>query len=106
MKNYIQEGEVWPFTAAATIAAGDLVAVSTIVGVAISDVASGASGLIQTSGVFEVGKETGAIAQGDSLYLKATTKKVTTTSADNVFVGYAFSSALSADTTVQVKINF
>ena len=106
MKNYIQEGEVWPFTATANVASGDLVAVGSVVGVAITDVANGASGLIQTEGVFEVGKETGAISQGDALYLKATTGKVTTASEGNVLVGYAFASALSAGITVEVKINF
>jgi len=106
MKNYIQQGEIMPFTAEAAVSSGDLVKVSSVVGVAVASVAEGDTGSMQIVGVFEVPKETGAIDQGEALYYKASTGKVTTTATGNTFAGYAFSSAISADSTVQIKINF
>lgn len=106
MKNYIQQGDIMPFTAAAAVTSGDLVKVGSVIGVSVTTVAQGDTGAAQIVGVFEVGKEAVAIDQGDALYYKSATGKVTTASTGNTFAGYAFASAAAGDSTVHIKINF
>lgn len=66
--NYIQPGNVIPFTAAATVVAGQVVRVGQLLGVSLSDVANGAAGEAQITGIFTVPKVSGAvIANGESL---------------------------------------
>lgn len=66
--NYIQPGEVIQYTAGADISSGAVVRIGNILGVALSDIANGATGSVQIRGVFNVPKVSGAvIAQGESL---------------------------------------
>lgn len=69
-KNFQQPGEVIDFTnsSGATISAGSVVRIGKILGVALVDIADGATGSVQISGVFVVPKVSGAvIAQGENL---------------------------------------
>lgn len=68
-KNFVQPGEVIDFTNAGTaITAGSVVAIGQMLGVALVDIANGATGSVQIKGVFEVPKVSGAvIAAGESL---------------------------------------
>ena len=68
-ENYVQPGEVIEFTnSGSAIAAGAVVKVGQILGVALVDIANGATGSVQITGVFTVPKVSGAvIAQGESL---------------------------------------
>ena len=67
-KNYVQEGDVIQYTAGANIAAGAVVAIGQILGVALVDIANGETGSVAIEGVFSVPKVSGAvIAQGESL---------------------------------------
>jgi len=66
--NYVQPGDVIQFTAGATISSGDVVKMGSTLGVALQDIANGATGSVAIRGVFTVPKVTAAvIAQGDSL---------------------------------------
>lgn len=66
--NYIQAGHVIQYTAGADISSGAVVRIGNILGVALSDIANGATGSVQIKGVFRVPKVSGAvIAQGESL---------------------------------------
>ena len=66
--NAVQAGNVIDYTAGANISAGDVVVIGNIIGVAINDIANGATGSVATRGVFTVPKVSGAvIAQGESL---------------------------------------
>jgi predicted RecA/RadA family phage recombinase len=68
MKNFIQPGKVIDFVAAAAVAAGQVVRIGHILGVAVSDVAIGKTGQAHIEGVFDVPKVAVAvIAQGESL---------------------------------------
>lgn len=68
MNNYVQEGEVIDFVAAADVTSGQVVAIGNILGVACGAVASGATGKAAITGVFTVPKVSGAvIANGESL---------------------------------------
>lgn len=67
-KNYVQPGNVIPFTAAADTDSGQVVRVGQLLGVSLDDVASGAVGEAQITGVFTVPKVSAAvIAAGESL---------------------------------------
>lgn len=106
MKNYIQDGDTMNFTASADVAAGEMVLVGGIVGVAVGAVANGEVGVLATEGVFEVPKEgTDVVAQGVVLYFNATNKTATTTVSSNKVIGYAWTAAGSSDTTVHVRLS-
>lgn len=69
-KNYITEGEVinWTNGTGAAKAAGSVIAIGQTLGVALVDIANGATGSVGLEGVFSVPKVSGAvIAQGESL---------------------------------------
>lgn len=66
--NFIQPGDVIDHVAAANITSGQVVKIGNILGVALADIANGATGSVAIRGVFEVPKASGAvIAQGESL---------------------------------------
>lgn len=65
---FIQPGNVIQYTAGADITAGSVVKIGNILGVALVNIANGATGSVATTGVFTAPKVTGAvIAQGESL---------------------------------------
>lgn len=59
--NFVQDGDVIPFTAGSALSSGDAVVIGGLLGVVISDVASGATGQASISGVFNVPKVDGAV---------------------------------------------
>lgn len=66
--NYVQPGDVIQYTAGADISSGEVVKMGNTLGVALQDIANGATGSVAIRGVFTVPKVTAAvIAQGDSL---------------------------------------
>lgn len=65
---YKQEGKVIQYTASADIAAGKVLKIGNILGVALVDIANGAAGSVGIEGVFSAPKVSAAvIAQGESL---------------------------------------
>tara|TARA_R110002049_G_scaffold173699_1_gene340591 strand:+ start:1264 stop:1638 length:375 start_codon:yes stop_codon:yes gene_type:complete len=66
--NFIQDGNVIDYTAGADITSGSVVKLGNILGVALTDIANGATGSVAIRGVFRVPKVSGAvITQGESL---------------------------------------
>ena len=101
MKNYVQNGSNLTITAGAAISSGDFVVVGSIVGVAVTDIANGASGAIACDGVFSGTKASGAaLAVGDVAYLNST-GKLTNTATSNDAVGLVVA---VTSTTVDVKV--
>lgn len=103
-QNYIESGDVKDFTLSGTVAAGALVAIGDIVGVALESGVSGETIAVKLTGVFEVAKAAGAITIGQKLYLASGAVTTTDGSGANKFVGYAWIAAASGDATVQVKL--
>jgi len=110
MKNYVQDGKYIDFTAAADVDSGELVEVGSLHGVAVTDVANGATGVLALEGVFTLPKQVGAAgdavaAAGDPVYFK--TGKVTgdDDTGSNLLVGYALAAAAQAVATVQVRLS-
>ena len=85
MARYVQPGKAIEYTNASeeTIRYGDVVALTNCVGVAAADIAPGATGVIELSGVYEMPADTSAaFTQGQKLYWDASGQKVTATEGD------------------------
>lgn len=83
--NHIQPGKVLDYTNTTgnPIASGAVVAVGTTLGVALSNIAPGATGSVAVDGVFAVPKVVGtAIGQGAAVVFKATTQAFTVGAAE------------------------
>lgn len=106
MKNAVSNGNVLPFVAGTAVASGAVVLVGTRIGVAVADIAAGATGSVQVVGEFTVTKlGTDVVAQGALLYWDNTNRRLTTTAAGNTLAGFATAAAGNGATTVNIKIN-
>lgn len=106
-QNFKQDGLVvyYVVPAETTIAAGDVVVINSMVGVALTSGTAGNAISVQLEGVFELEKTNPlVINQGDEVFFNTTTKKVTKTATD-VPLGVAFAGAISAATKVEVKLH-
>lgn len=102
---YYQQGETIDYTATAAVKFGDVVSLTTRVGVAGNDIAAGGVGALHVTGVFVFPKNTdAAITLGAAVYWDATNAEITATSTNNIAAGYAIEPAAQADTTVKVKL--
>ena len=72
-KNYVQDGGVIQHTNSGTaLAAGDPVVIGNLIGVALVDIANGATGSVAIEGVFALPKvDAAVIAQGEKLTFDA-----------------------------------
>jgi predicted RecA/RadA family phage recombinase len=109
MKNFVQNGDFIDFTAAATITSGQLVAVGSLVGVSMTDVASGQKGVLALKGVYDLPKSTAAssaIAAGAPVYRIGASSLVTAVSSGNTLCGYAVDGNANTDgaTVARVKL--
>ena len=106
MKTFIQSGDTLTLTAPYAVSSGGGALVGSIFGIAVSDVASGASGEFAVEGVFTVAKTSAlAISVGDLLYWDDTNKCVNKTSSAQKLVGTAVSAAANPSSTVSVRLN-
>ena len=106
-QNHIQVGSVMPWTngTGVAVSSGDVVEVADVVGVALGDIAIAGEGELAIAEVFEVPKEAPlVIAQGDQVYWDATAGEMDKTDS-NTPAGKCFEGAVSAATTVKVKLN-
>jgi predicted RecA/RadA family phage recombinase len=72
MKNFVQPGHNLTLTAAAAVSSGDILVVGSIVGIALTDAASGAEVEVACDGVFKLDKTSAAtLAIGDVARLAA-----------------------------------
>lgn len=111
MTNKIANGHVLHVPISSTIAAGDVVELTDMIGVAVSGGVSGDTIAVDICGVFELAKTTGeSFAQGQKLWWDEATKKLTTDSDPGgspgaaIFAGNAYVAAGVNDTTAQVKL--
>ena len=68
-KNYVQEGKIIDWTnGGSTVSSGAVVVIGTLIGVALTDIAGGATGPVQIGGVFNLPKvDAAVIAAGETL---------------------------------------
>ena len=106
MKNYLRPGDVIDYVASANKTAGQVVLIGVRIGVCVADIANGATGPVQVTGVFSIAKlSTDVVAHGAALYWDNGNSRLTTTASGNTLAGYAFAAAGNGDTTVNIKIN-
>lgn len=104
--NYVSDGEIMDYTAAATLAVGVGVLIGARLGVTLVAIANGATGSVAMEGVWTLPKlSTDVVAQGALLYWDNTNSRLTVTATGNTLAGYAMLAAGSGVTTVRIKIN-
>lgn len=106
---YQQPGSAidYPNGTSSAIAAGQVVSLTTRIGVAGTDIPASAVGSLYVKGVFAMPKAAStaiAIAIGAAVYYDASADNITTTAAGNIPAGWAIAAAAENDTTVQVCI--
>ena len=102
---YVQRGESVDYTPETPVAAGDIVKVGDLVGVAKLDIKPGELGALATVGVYEI--ETGgkAVELGATVSVDPATGKVCEAGAAGaVKFGHAVSAATASDLTVLVRL--
>ncbi len=110
MANVIKrsEGLRIDYTPSGDVAAGAVVVVQKIVGVATTAIAADALGTLDVEGVFEFPKATGSgagIDLGKTVYWHASsTNQVNETSESGTKIGYVIKAASDTDETVLVKL--
>ena len=101
---YYQQGKTLDFTATEAVSNGDIVSLTTRIGVAGNDIAAGETGAVHVEGVFELPKAAEEIALGAAVYWSESAENITATAESNIPAGYAVAAAKAADTTVLVKL--
>lgn len=105
MKNYISTGDIVEVTAPAAVSSGGIVVVGKLVGIAVTDAASGTPVNIKTSGVFEVAKTSAqAWTVGAAVYTTSA-GVATTTATDNTFIGHAVAAAANPSGAGRVRLS-
>jgi predicted RecA/RadA family phage recombinase len=90
MKNFIQEGCALTVAAPYDRLSGEGAKIGVMFGVAASTVLSGADGVFNTEGVFELAKtDSQAWTLGQKIYWDDTTKLCTNVAASNITIGVA-----------------
>jgi len=104
MASYVQEGHVIDHTPASAVAAGEVVVVGALVGVAPRAIAANAVGALSVEGVFEMPVATGATgAQGSAINWYAVSGVAHAST--GVAAGKLAKARVAGDATVQVLIN-
>jgi predicted RecA/RadA family phage recombinase len=104
--NFIQNGDIITVAAPAAVDSGDFVKVGSLFGVAITDAVSGADVAIAVTGVHELPKAAPLVINaGDPVYWSTSNGNFSKTAASNWYVGVAAEGAVSAATTVKVRLN-
>lgn len=103
--NYVQPGNRLDYlnSSEAKIAYGDVVSLTTRIGVACADIAAGEVGAIEVVGVYDLPKGNTAISVGAAVFWDAANKKITTTEG-SLPAGWAVAAAAADDGRVRVKL--
>ncbi len=103
---FVQRGDAIDHTPKTAVAAGDVVVIGKLVGVAKLDIAAGELGALALTGVYEVNKATGtAFEAGAEVGWDAAAKAAVSAAASGaVKIGHVVADAGAAGTTVLVRI--
>ena len=107
--SYVQRGDVIDHTPSGAVAAGGVVVIGSLVGVAPRPIAANTLGSVAVEGVFTVPKlatgTEGAVTAGQRCYWYATSGVVAVSHATGVSMGYAVAAAPAQTTSVNVKLD-
>lgn len=106
---YIQRGDSIDYTPTADVAAGDVVRIGSLKGIAKLDIKSGELGALALTGVYEMAVKTGkAFAAGQIAYYDPTDGTVTpdapTGGATSFLLGHILADVASSDATANVRL--
>jgi predicted RecA/RadA family phage recombinase len=102
--SYVQKGDILDYTPASAVAAGEVVVLGVLVGVAPRPIAANALGAVAVEGVFALPCATGATgAQGSAINWYATSGVADATT--GIAAGKLAKARAAADTTVHVILN-
>lgn len=103
---YVHQGDRIDHTPSVALAAGQVVDLGVMVGVATEPIAAGEPGSLAIEGVFDFAKASAlVVAVGDILYWDEATNQATKTQADGeAVIGRAMRAAVDGDTAVRVKL--
>lgn len=102
---YVQKGDSIDYRPTQSIAAGDVIVITDLIGVARLDISADTLGSLAVVGVFDVVKGNVAIVSGSTVYWDAGAKKATTASGSNHYLGKAIAFAETEDETIRVLLN-
>lgn len=102
--NFWQKGETLDYVAAEAVKNGQVINLSSRIGIAGSDIPAGETGHVHVVGVFVMDKAAEQIPMGTPVYYAADADVITKTETGNVPAGYAAADAAEADATVLVKL--
>ena len=98
MNNFIQNGEriTWTNNTGSGVSSGDVVELTDCIAVAVTDIAAGAAGALQLTGVFQLAANAGeSWTAGKKLYWDGTNDRLTITETSNIPAGHALENKTS-----------
>ncbi len=102
---YVQRGESIDYTPETDVAAGDIIKVGSLVGVAKLDIKAGELGALALVGVYEIATGGAAVAIGALVSVDPATGKVVAAGASGAGkFGHAVTAATASDATVNVRL--
>ena len=99
---FVHDGLAIDYTPTVNVAAGEIVALGNLVGIARVDIPANTLGALAVVGVFDVSKGASAFAAGDAVYFDSATK--TAVSEGDLYLGRAVRAATEAETVVRVRL--
>ena len=105
---FLHEGKAIDYTPNEDIAAGSVVTIFELIGIAHRDIPSGQLGALSVQGVYDVVKAVGAgkaIPEGSKIYWDSLNKIATAVEADGIYMGKAVKAAGDNDATVRVRLD-
>ncbi len=105
LARYVQKGDSIDYRPSESVAAGDVVVIADLIGIARLDIEAGTLGSLAVVGVFDVVKADTAIPSGSTVYWDAGAQKATLVSGSNHYLGKAIAASAAADETVRVLLN-
>jgi predicted RecA/RadA family phage recombinase len=108
MKNFVQPGNVVTVEAPGIVAAGDVVEIGNLIGVAATDANTDGDVELALTGVYALPKAAVEIAAGDKLYWSAGAGAVIVDQTTNAepYIGTAIAAAVSGAATVPVLLGY
>lgn len=110
MADSVQKGYLIDYTAGSDIAAGDVVVIGSLVGVAPRPIANGETGAVAVEGVYALTKPSAGagsetISAGSLVYWNSASGTANSAAATGVAAGYAVAEAVTGSATVNVKLD-
>ena len=103
---YLSSGDAIDYAAGSDIASGAMVSFGVRVGVAVSSILAGRTGVLVVRGVFASPKlSSDVVAVGANLYWDAGNSRLTLSDSGNVRAGYAARAAGAGATSIEININ-